>query len=464
MAAVEVPGAEVMAGWLAGQRWFATKTRRIARLEVEDAVPLGPGALVIARVALDDGQVDRYCLTIAGDGGAGVRDALDDPDTCRALLALALGTARGEGRAGALVGVGTEGDAVTSVPAGAAVRRIGGEQSNSSVAFGDAIILKLFRRLAEGVNPEAEMTRALTERARFASVPRLHGHLEYRPLAGPTAVIAVAQALVPGARDGWQWVLDGLAALYARARGAPSPGDVQGGAADLLFGLRRLGEVTGGLHVALASPEPITRADLAVWAAAAGARVAEAQGVLGAGAVSVPAGLLAAGLEDLLGRLKIRHHGDLHLGQTLYRPDTADFVVIDFEGEPLRPLAERRLKHAAVRDVAGLLRSVDYAAAASLAAAGARQRELAPWADTWREAAAAAVVQGYRAATPAAAFLPEGEDGFARAVAVFEVEKAAYEVVYEANNRPAWIGIPRRGLLTAAERLGRTPGPGAGAA
>jgi predicted trehalose synthase len=253
VAGIEIPGAEVLAGWLERQRWFATKTRRVRRLDVEDVVAIGPGALVVARVALDDGGADRYCLTLggAGDGGE-VIDALDRPDCCRALLDLALGAGRAEGRAGALAGVPTSAGA-PGLPAGAAVRRIGGEQSNSSITFGDALVLKLFRRLAGGVNPEVEMTRALTERARFAGVPRLHGHLEYRPRTGPPAAVAVVQALVPGARDGWQWVLEHLAALYGTARGAPSPAAVRAGAAEVLAALRRLGAVTGELHVALAS-------------------------------------------------------------------------------------------------------------------------------------------------------------------------------------------------------------------
>jgi trehalose synthase-fused probable maltokinase len=454
----------VLAGWLARQRWFATKTRRVQRLEVEDVLALGPGTLALVRVVLDDGRADRYCLTLGGDAGGEVADGLDDPACCRALLDLALGGGRAESRAGAVVGRATHA-VPPALAAGAPIHRVGGEQTNSSVTFGAAFILKLFRRVAEGVNPEAEVTRALTEWTRFASTPRLFAHLEYQPRSGPPAVLGVVQALVSGARDGWQWVLDRLAALYGAARGEPTPAGLRDHAGEVLAGLRRLGSVTGGLHVALASigddpafaPEPITRADLVVWTAAVRARLAEARAALGRDAVDVPAALVDAALEGLLGRVKIRHHGDLHLGQTLYRPDAGDFVIIDFEGEPLRPLAERRLKHAAARDVAGLLRSVDYAAAVSLAAAGGRRDEVAPWAEAWRAAAAAEIVEGYRDATAGAPFRPDHDDDFARAIAAFELEKAAYEVVYEANTRPAWIAIPRRGLITAAARLSQRP-------
>jgi maltose alpha-D-glucosyltransferase/alpha-amylase len=149
-----------------------------------------------------------------------------------------------------------------------------------------------------------------------------------------------------------------------------------------------------------------------------------------------------------VGAAKLRHHGDFHLGQTLAIRDGHDFAIIDFEGEPLRPLAERRRKHTPLRDVAGLLRSLGYAAASVQAPAG------------WESAARAAFVAAYREAAGAAPFVPATEPALTRALAVLEVEKAAYEIVYEANNRPDWVAIPVRGLLTAtaALRSGRAAG------
>jgi len=149
-------------------------------------------------------------------------------------------------------------------------------------------------------------------------------------------------------------------------------------------------------------------------------------------------------LGTLRGRMKCRHHGDFHLGQTLYREATGAWTLIDFEGEPLRPLAERRQKHAPLRDVAGMLRSIAYAAETVRPAAGA------PWVDAWEREARAAFLDGYLSASARAPFLPEQEAMVASVVAVFELEKAAYEVVYEANNRPDWIAIPLRGLVSAA--------------
>jgi predicted trehalose synthase len=255
-------------------------------------------------------------------------------------------------------------------------------------------------------------------------------------------------------------MLDALAAYHRRAAGPVEESRVRAVAGETLTGLRRLGEVTGALHGALASateeaafvPEIITRSDLVVWTAAVRGQLDAARAVADRAEIPRSAAGVEQGLEGLLGRWRIRHHGDLHLGQVLRRETDGDFVILDFEGEPLRPLAERRAKHAAVRDVAGVLRSIAYAAAASLPRDGG-ERERQAWADAWESKARQAFLDGYRSVTTGARFLPETEGGFTRAVAVFELEKAAYEVVYEANNRPDWIGIPLAGVARAATRL-----------
>ncbi len=155
---------------------------------------------------------------------------------------------------------------------------------------------------------------------------------------------------------------------------------------------------------------------------------------------------VASALAGLVGVLKIRHHGDFHLGQTLYRTAEADFVIVDFEGEPLRPLAERRRKHAAMRDVAGLLRSISYAAAAEHDGRPARWREI------WEVEGRRAFVDGYRSAVHGSRFVPATAAAFTRPWR-FELEKAAYEIVYEAGHRPAWVAIPLRGLVSAAAQV-----------
>jgi maltose alpha-D-glucosyltransferase/alpha-amylase len=185
-------------------------------------------------------------------------------------------------------------------------------------------------------------------------------------------------------------------------------------------------------------------------------QIAEARRVSGDAALGADGERLVAALGVLADHVKIRHHGDFHLGQTLYRPASADFVIIDFEGEPLRPLAERRRKHAAVRDVAGMLRSIDYAA---VSAGGATSPPA--WAAEWERHARAAFIGGYRDAAGDAPFVPVAEPGFMHAVAAFELEKAAYEIVYEANNRPEWIAIPARGFVSASAALSRNREAGA---
>ena len=161
---------------------------------------------------------------------------------------------------------------------------------------------------------------------------------------------------------------------------------------------------------------------------------------------------VAGGLGGLVGTDRIRHHGDFHLGQVLRVDARNAFVILDFEGEPLRPLAERRRKHSPLRDVAGMLRSLAYAAETTRAADTARGARL----QSWERAARGAFVQGYLDAARPAAFLPGDEQAFHRAVAVFELEKAAYEVVYEADHRPDWIDIPLRGVIAAARTLRAT--------
>jgi len=443
------PPSEPLAAWLAERRWFGGKRRRIAGIDVEDAVDLDGATLHVLRVTLDDGEIQRYAVPLSP--GATPADALDDPRFVRGLLRLTREESRVAGRAGAVIGHRSRAfaDALGSEPA---VRRIGGEQSNTSIVIGDALILKHFRRLAAGVNPELEITRFLTETARFQHTPALAGWLEYADASGALATLAILQALVSDARDGWEWMLAAMRDDGRRALTLPA--------------LRRLGETTAALHLTLArapanelalAAEPTTGADIAGWVASIDAQlaIARAAAPLSASVPPVPSGHLAEALATLRGRAKCRHHGDFHLGQTLYREATGAWTIIDFEGEPLRPLAERRQKHSPLRDVAGMLRSIAYAAETTRAAA-------APWIDEWERDARAALLDGYLTAAMGAPFLPGEATATRRAVAAFEVEKAAYEVVYEANNRPAWIMIPLRGLVRATSAL--TPPAASGAA
>jgi maltose alpha-D-glucosyltransferase/alpha-amylase len=437
-----------LAEWMARQRWFATKSRRIVTTAVHDRLRVGDATLYLIRVGVDggavgrrvvdDGDVDRYVVAL--EHGPGIVDALGSAPFCRAVLALMGSAIELRGERGTLVGRPSRAFP-RDLAVDAAVRRISGEQSNTSIVFGDALIMKLFRRLVDGVNPDLEVTRFLTEHTTFRNTPRLAGSLEYVDGGGGSATLAMAEELVRDGRDGWQWTLDRLA--------------VGDGA---LGTLRHLGRRTAELHVALGTPtadpafavEPIGRGDVAAWATGLGQQVATAREAAGSRVLpDLPRGAGDA-LAGLVGATKSRHHGDFHLGQTLVVGDGDDVMLIDFEGEPLRPLEERRRKHTPLRDVAGMLRSFAYAAATS-ARAG---RDVGDW----ETRARAAFLEGYRGAAGRATFLPASSEAFVGALAALELEKAAYEIVYEANNRPDWLDIPIRGFVTATAALARAAG------
>jgi predicted trehalose synthase len=449
---VTLPSASALAAWFPEQRWFAGKARRIDDIVIECAVPLGGAALVVARVRLDDGVEDRYALPLAST--ATPLDVLADPAFARDLIRVMASGARVAGDAGAITGRPTAALSPTLADH-LTVRKLGGEQSNTSVAFGDALVLKQFRRLVPGINPEEEITRFLTERTPFAHAPKLMGSLAYHPAAGEASALAIVHEFVAGGEDGWSWTLRQLRALDGHARSESGEAtDLRLLALASLEALHRLGQRTGQLHTALASdrrdpdfaPEPITRGDVRDWADGIHRQVDAARAALGG---ELPADVpdVTSALTGLGGAMKIRLHGDFHLGQTLYLPAQGDFVIIDFEGEPLRPLAERRAKHAAMRDVAGLLRSISYAAAAGCGTNGET------WPEIWEADARLAFMAGYLTAARGAPFLPAGTAAFDRAVAAFELEKAAYEIVYEASQRPAWVAIPVRGLVSAVARV-----------
>jgi maltose alpha-D-glucosyltransferase/alpha-amylase len=238
---------DVLADWIATQRWFAAKSRRVVAVATEDGLRLGAGTLWLLRIALDDGSRARYAVPLRE--GAALADALDDPSFCRALIGLIATGGRAPGAGGELRGTPTSAFPADQA-AGAAPRRLGGEQSNTSVVFGERLILKHFRRLQVGPNPEIEITQFLTERTTFRHTPRLCGSLAYHDAEGEWAV-AVTQELVTDARDGWRFLLDRLAAGDGALRH------------------RAAGRITAELHLALASdraatsamaPEPITPA------------------------------------------------------------------------------------------------------------------------------------------------------------------------------------------------------------
>jgi maltose alpha-D-glucosyltransferase/alpha-amylase len=353
------------------------------------------------------------------------------------------------------------------------------EQSNSSILFAGRYFLKVFRKLEEGVNLDVEITRFLTERAGFPNVPAFAGMLEYRA-GNSQMVLALIQSAVANEGDAWKFTLDSVGSYYERVlsrKADLSNGVLPAQIQELIGGIypeksRLLGQRTGELHRALASetddpafaPEPFNamaqrsvvqsmRASLRRAFETLRKKLgdlpesfrAEAEEVL-----SAEPQILAQErrlLEQRSAAHKIRIHGDFHLGQALYTG--RDFVFLDFEGEPARPLGERKLKRSALRDVAGMMRSFQYAAYSALWQPAMRQEDvpfLEKWADVWYREISSTFLQSYLTATADALFIPRSEGDLGIALEAYLLDKAVYEIGYELNHRPDWVVIPIRGI------------------
>ncbi len=482
---------DILPHYLASVRWFGGKAREPQRVIIRDVVPVGSevGAarLVFLEIAYTAGAPDLYLLPLqilAGPAaetlaetspgaivarfpdGAVLCDALHDDAFRAALFELMAGGARIDGGQGQITGVPGPilGDRPTAPPS----RVLAVEQSNSSIIYGDRIFLKLYRRLEEGENPDAEILRFLGEQ-RFPHVPPFGGAIGYHSADGGARVLALALGLVPNDGDAWSFTLRHLAGYYARllADDAPGAAPLQ---AEYLTAAAQLGARTGELHRALAAgqaspgfaPEPLTGEDSAALASALRLAQQQVRTLLAERrAVFDPdTAALAQRLRDaedtLLARAetlaalvtpaaKTRTHGDYHLGQVLHGPD--GFIIIDFEGEPLRPLAERRRKMSPLRDVAGMLRSFHYAAHAALEPLSDDRPRLAAAAEDWAHRAQAAFLAAWLAATQGAVFRDPDPAAERALLDAFLLEKALYEIRYEVNNRPAWLSIPLRGAL-----------------
>jgi len=432
---------------MAAQRWFRAKQRSIAALEEVDRVGLGGGAdlrLVEVRYA-DGGSADRYVVPTVGG-----REPRDGDGAWRALVSLIARDAELRGRTGVLRGTRT-GALAELLPSAAEVaetlteRRLRVDQSNTSVVIGERLILKLVRLLEAGANPDLEVGAFLTE-AGFTDTPALAGAVRWHPDGGEPAAVAMLQALVPAHGDAWTSMLAALAT-------DPDAGIRQAA---------EIGRLTAAMHRALASrpdhadfpARRATEAEAAGWRASAERQLAGAVSALRGEAHDRLVALaprigarFADTFESASGEAFIsRIHGDYHLGQLLARPD-GGFSVIDFEGEPARPLAERRAPSSPLRDVAGLLRSLDYAARTTAS------RSAGFDADAWLPAARDAFLGAYGELGPHGELGPDGE----ALLAAFELEKACYEVRYEAGNRPDWLWLPLAAVerLAAGERLTR---------
>ena len=370
------------------------------------------------------------------------------------------------------------------------IRRLSAEQSNSSLIVGDTLVMKVVRRVSSGVHPEGEITRYLTERG-FGNTAPLYGEVLRVDGDGTPNTIGLVQGFVRNQGDGWGWSLEFLERTVDELSTTDGTAETEEDAfASYNVFAAAVGQRLGELHAVFSAPsddpafkpEPATDAILAEWADGAIEQIDLAFGMLEKvsewpnPAAEARARMLLGHADALRqaarslaakgnGALRTRVHGDFHLGQVLVVQ--SDAYLIDFEGEPARTMEQRRAKSSPIRDVAGLLRSFDYAAAAALPgrvatapAATARRAEIL---QRFREGAEQAFLEAYRAALAAAPdkwVTPAAE---AAMLDLFLLEKAAYEIRYEAANRPTWIGIPLQGLYVIAARLLNLPPEGADA-
>ena len=494
---------EVLPGFLPAQRWYAAKAEPLQRVEITELVAWpskGDGWLWLwAKVHTATGKTQTYTLPLAIGWGE------SDEECMRPAMPDALAKVRQQARMGVIYDALADeefcraviqamaepfdlpcGQGVLRFRATAAYPRLVGEAplqglqhpqagSNTTVILGEHLFLKLYRQLQPGINPELEMGRFLTDISPFPHISPLVGSIEYHEKGDTSSAIAVVQGYVPNQGDGWTYSIDYLKRFFEDCLTRPqaiaaNPAERHG---DYLLLMLTLGQRTGELHNALAKPsgepafdpESIQPEDLRAWGEqvhqdvlstldglAARAGVAEKDQTTVDQLLQAKAPLLAL-IADLtpreMGAVKTRYHGDYHLGQVLLSDN--DFVIIDFEGEPARPLSERRSKHSPLRDVAGMLRSFSYAGANALDNCTVERPEdrdrLKPYLQDWESATADAFLSGYREAVANCPSWPSDSAQAGKLIELFVVEKALYELRYELDDRVDWLSIPLAGLL-----------------
>jgi maltose alpha-D-glucosyltransferase/alpha-amylase len=517
--------------YLLGQRWFGGKAQVILRCEILEVIPLhGLRAtyLMMIGVHFAEGGSQTYglplamvsgdraeellhsdragaCIQVPGERSAGTTilyDALRDEDFLAFLLDAIARRRRFRGDRGEVRARRTRALQPIWRPEDGPLlaRLLKGEQSNSSVIYGDRFILKLFRRLEEGTNPDLEIGLLLTEKMRFAHVPPVAGALEYQRGKGEPTSLAILQGFVPNRGVAWEYILDALAPYFERAAsdgenavpplpqksllslaGDNPPSQVEELMGAFLESARLLGQRTAELHLALASapdspdfaPEPFSPAyQQSVYQSMHDLASRVFQSLRRRlGDLPEPAQPEARQVLELeprilrcyrslqerkLTAMRIRIHGDYHLGQVLYTGQ--DFVIIDFEGEPARTMQERRIKVSALRDVAGMVRSFHYAAYSRLFDSQLRPAgqptgaaTLETWARCWYLWVSAAFLRGYLKASGNALFLPRSRQELAFLLNTYLLDKAIYELGYELNNRPTWVRLPVKGVQQALQ-------------
>ncbi len=515
-----------LARLLPTRRWFRSKGRKVKRAQIADAIPIandeGNAYLILLDVQYFEGERETYvwpvaCLDAAraarfesgGHHAALARleradeseasqvgllvDAAHDPGFGIALLAL-LGSRRTfRGKHWQVSGEATRGSSRRLRDAGELESwPLGAEQTNTSIGFGESFILKLYRKLESGTNPDYELGRFLTERTAFENTPPVLGALHIRREGEEAAALGIVQGYVPNVGDAWRATLDAVDQYYGRAlvlapgaraltEGHARPGQLTGrqlpaGAEDLvgayLSQARLLGRRTAEMHLALASddedpefaPEDFTsqiqrslyqaartemRRNLQ-WARRQRGRLPEREQALVDEVLAREAEIdarLRQIVDQRIDAQRTRVHGDFHLGQVLFTG--GDFHIIDFEGEPARILSERRFKRSPIRDVSGMLRSFHYAAETALLHGRQREQDiptLAPFARSWVTWVSATFLDSWFEHCGDASFLPTSQAHRDLLIDFYLLEKCLYELGYELHNRLEWVGLPLAGL------------------
>jgi maltose alpha-D-glucosyltransferase/alpha-amylase len=520
----------VLPAYLQTCRWFGGKARRIKSVVIVDTLRVAHAEslvqIALVQVTYVDGDPETYVLPLAyragpaaGPEGAppprmaiarlrcgksadeGVLyDAVSDPGFAAALLDAIARRRRLKSDAAALVAVpAKEFRRIRGDPAAPlAATMLRAEQSNTSLVYGERMILKFYRRVAEGVNPDLEIGRFLTERTAFDHTPPVAGSLTYQRPGRPPMTVGLLQGFVPNQGDAWRYTLSTLPAYFERVLvNPPTPQDLATPLLELLHhdlpaaahsavgpyldAAQQLGQRTAELHCALASrtddpdfsPEPFTtfyqRALYQSMRAAAGQtfdllrkqirRLPDAAREMAQKVINLESTVdrrFRAILSRRISAMRIRCHGDYHLGQVLHTGK--DFVIIDFEGEPARALSERRIKRSPFRDVAGMLRSFHYAIYTAwsdpnvgVVVRPEDQQRLEPAARFWYRWVSVAFLKAYLHAAGGAVFVPSAPEALALLLDVYLLEKALYEIKYELNNRPEWVHIPLRGIQDLLE-------------
>ena len=446
---------ESLREWMGQQRWYASKSRGISGVELIEHVSFDDGlhlALVQARLAT--GAHDVYQLLLVTNDPGSIRDQSDGPIAGNATLEAFDALTQPRRVLELLRLIGEDADLRTDHGSfafrhvegayrpgeDANVRAMGAEQSNSSFIIDERMSLKLIRRVESGISPELELLRFLTARG-FEHIAPLQGWYEYEG-SSLASTLGIAQEFIANGRDGWELALDEIVSDPKR----------------LLERMQSLGMITAQLHTALASdagdpafsPQDPSNESLSLLTASIDEDI---EGMfMRLPDTEVVAPIYGCG-EDVRAKLtsraqisaggkQIRIHGDYHLGQTLDTP--RGWVILDFEGEPARPLPERRQKRSPLKDVAGMLRSFSYATSAVELQRGERAPE--GFEGQMREE----FLNGYMAEVDLS-LLPSGRSGIMNILSIYELEKAVYELQYELNNRPDWVAIPVAGIRRLLE-------------